>query len=281
MAYTHFDFNSSDGLKLFGRAWLTEIEKPKGIVHLVHGIGEHSGRYDHLGEAFNDNGYHFISFDHRGHGLSEGKRGHAPSFDHLLSDVGVFLDEVQRRYGPQPNLFLYGHSLGGLIVINFCLHRQTDLNGVIATAPNLRLAFKPPKFQLLFLKFMESIFPAFTMSSMLDQDALARDPAIVKAYQDDSFVHDRVSAKLAMDMLRYGEYAQNHAKDWNIPLLLMHGTSDRISSHKAGQEFAENVGNLVDLVLWQGYYHEIHNDIGKEEVIGKIISWVNNRSNEK
>ena len=281
MAHTHFDFISDDGIKLFGRTWLTNLKEPKGMIHLVHGIGEHSGRYDHLGEAFNESGYHFIAFDQRGHGLSEGKRGHAPSFDQLLSDVEVFLDEAQKRYGPQSNLFLYGHSLGGLIVINFCLQKQKDLDGAIATAPSLQLAFEPPKIQLSILKFMKSISPAFTMSSMLDQDALARDPAIVKAYQDDPYVHDRVSAKLAIEMLRYGEFALNHAKDWNIPLLLMHGTSDRLSSHKASQEFAENAGNLVDLVLWQGYYHEIHNDIGKEEVIGKIISWVNNRSNEK
>lgn len=275
MNHTHFNFTSDDGLTLFGRAWISLNAKPKGVVHLVHGLGEHSGRYAHLADALNQAGYHLLGFDLRGHGLSKGKRGHTPDYGHLLDDIQVFIQESQNRFASDLPAFLYGHSLGGILVINYGLRRSTaNLQGTIATAPLLRTAFEPPKVKLMAARVMAKLMPAFTLKSGLEVDALARDQAVVEAYQSDPFVHDNLSARLGHEMLKNGQTAMENASQWSLPLLLMHGTADRITSHKASQEFAKSAGDQVDLILWEDNFHEIHNDLEKENVIASVIQWL-------
>jgi len=278
MNHTSFTFSSKEGLSLLGRTWLSNREKPLGIVHLVNGLGEHSGRYAHVAETLNDAGYHFTGFDLRGHGLSEGKRGYTPDFEHLLDDIQISLTETASKFNRPLPIFLYGHSLGANLVLNYALRRKHDLAGVIATAPSLRLAFKPSKIKLLIGRLMAKIMPSFTMSNSLEIDALSRDKAVVKAYRDDVYVHDRISARLAIDLFESGQYALDHAQDWKIPLLLMHGTADRITSHQASQEFAEKSSKKVDLVFWEDYYHEIHNDFGSDAVLAKMITWLDKKT---
>ena len=269
----NFNFSSKDGLTFFGRVWQAQ-GTPKGVVNLVHGLGEHSGRYAHVAEAMTKAGYHFIGFDLRGHGLSEGKRGHTPDYDHILDDVSLFLEKSKEFFDPDLPNFLYGHSLGGSIVLNYALRRPNNVSGVISTDPSLGLAFEPPKIKLFLGKVMAKLMPTFSMNNALEVEALARDEAIVKAYQDDVLVHDRLSAKLVMELFDSGQYALDHAAEWQIPLLLMHGTADRISSSEKSQEFAEKAGEIVTLRLWDGYYHEVHNDVGKEQVIETMIDWL-------
>ena len=274
MKHIHYHIQNSENLKLFCRAWISDVEIPKGVVILVHGLGEHSGRYNHIGDALTKSGYHLASFDLRGHGLSEGKRGDIPVFEHVLDDVSLFLQDSNERFGENLPLFLYGHSLGALIVVTFALRRAPDLAGIIATSPPFRLSFEPPKATLFVGRILAKIMPSTTMINNLEHAALSRDRAIVKAYQDDVYVHNRISAALAISMLEKGQYALAHARDFALPLLLMHGTADRITSPEATREFAEKAGPNVDLVLWEAYYHETHNDIGKDQVISKLVSWI-------
>jgi acylglycerol lipase len=270
----NFNFSSHDGLELFGRVWQAQ-GTPKGVVNLIHGLGEHSGRYTHVADSMTKAGYHFIGFDLRGHGLSEGKRGHTPNYDYILDDVTLFLDKSNQFFDPALPNFLYGHSLGGSIVLNYVLRRPNDLAGVISTDPSLGLAFEPSKIKLFLGKMMANLMPKFSMNNELEVEALARDAAVVQTYRDDILVHDRLSAKLVMELLDSGQYALDHTAEWEIPLLLMHGTADRISSIQASQQFAEKAGENVTLRLWEGYYHEVHNDIGKEKVIAAMIEWLN------
>ncbi len=266
-----FNFKTNDGLTMLGRVWQT-TGTPKGIVNLVHGLGEHTGRYAHIAEALTKIGYNLIGFDLRGHGLSEGKRGHTPDYDYIMDDVELFLEKSSEFFGSDQPHFLYGHSLGGTIVLNYALRRKPALKGVISTDPALRLSFEPPKLKLIMGKVMADLMPSFSMNNALDVNALSRDAAIVKAYQDDVLVHDRLSAKLAMDLFDSGKYAMDHADEWTLPLLLMHGSEDHISSCKASEEFAEIAGDSVTFKEWEGYSHEIHNDIGKEDVITLMIN---------
>jgi len=269
-----FNFKTNDGLTLLGRIWQT-TGKPKGIVNLVHGLGEHSGRYAHVAEALTKAGYNLIGFDLRGHGLSEGPLGHTPDYEHIMDDVALFMQKSNEFFGSDHPNFLYGHSLGGSIVLNYALRQKPNLNGVISTDPALRLSFEPPKIKLVLGKIMANLMPTFSMNNALDVNALARDAAIVKAYQDDVLVHDRLSAKLVMELFDSGKYALEHTADWTLPLLLMHGSEDRISSCQASEEFAQKAGDIVTFKQWDGFYHEIHNDFGKEEVIAFMIDWLN------
>lgn len=263
---------SKDGLELFVHAFPSD-EDPKAIVCVVHGHGEHIERYEHLARRLNDAQYSMIGFDLRGHGQSEGSRGHTPSYDAMLDDIDTFLAEVQKDYPDLPR-FLYGHSMGGNLILNYALRRKPDAKGVIATGPWLKLAFEPSRMQVMLAKMMQKIFPAFTQSSDLATDALSRDPDVVRAYEEDPYVHDKLSARLFTEIHNAGLWALEHADEFPLPLLLMHGDADRLTSAEASKEFGEKAKEKTDLRIWEGFYHEIHNEPEKEDVFKTVVEWL-------
>jgi acylglycerol lipase len=224
-------------------------------------------------------GFAMLSFDLRGHGRSEGKRGFVPSYDILLDDIDLLLAEASRRY-PGKACFLYGHSLGGNLVLYYSICRKPEIQGVIDTAGQLRLAYNPPAGQLLVGKAMNRLMPGFTMASGLETDALSHDPAVVAAYRGDPLVHDRLSACLGMGLLDSGEWLMNHASEFPpIPLLIMHGLGDRIVSAEASRQFASQVQGDVVFKPWDNLFHEIHNEPEKQLVIDFMIKWINDHLN--
>jgi acylglycerol lipase len=274
-----FTFTSKDGLSLFGRAWISPSSQPKGTVHLVHGLGEHSGRYDHVGKALAKAGYHLASFDLRGHGLSEGPRGHTPGLSYLMDDIRLFLDESSKHLGNSLPKFIYGHSLGGILVLNFGLHNQSEFLGAIVTSPWIKTTTPPPSAKVALAKFMANVAPGFTLKTGLKTDALSRKPAVVKAYRDDVYIHDYITARMGLDILESGRMALEKANTWEKPLLLLHGAADQITSPIASKEFAEKAGDPVEFVLYNEGFHELHNDFGSEQVISKMIHWLDEKVN--
>ncbi len=268
-------FKSKDGVELFAHAFPTE-NPPKAVVCLVHGHGEHIERYGHLAAFLNKNDYALIGFDHRGHGQSDGARGHTPSYDTLLDDIETFLAEVAEYYPSLPR-FIYGHSMGGNLVLNYSLRRKPNVRGVIATGPWLKLAFEPPAIQVFLGKTMDKIYPAFIQASGLETAALARDPEVVRAYEEDNLVHDKISARLFVGMYESGLWALEHAKEFPLPLLLMHGSEDRITSAEASRDFAEKAPEKVTLKIWEGFYHEIHNEPEQTDVFETTLDWLKKR----
>jgi len=265
-----------DGQQLFGRVWQPETQ-PKGVVNLVHGLGEHCGRYEHLAGAMVEAGFALVSFDLRGHGRSGGPRGHFPSHEVVFEDIDGLLRESARRYTGVPS-FLYGHSLGGNLVLNYALRRQPGLAGVIATSPWLRLAFKPPALKVALGRLMDKLFPRLTLPNGLNPADLSHDPAVVSAYVNDPLVHDRLSARLGVEALENGLWALDHAAEFSLPLLLLHGGADRMTSAEASREFASRAGSRCTLKIWEGMYHELHNEYGKDEVLSLIINWLERRA---
>lgn len=265
------NWTSADGLPLAGRCWEPAGE-PRAIICLVHGLGEHCGRYAHVAGALTDAGYAVLACDKRGHGRSGGKRGYIPSYDALMDDIDLLLAQASQRFAGKPR-FLYGHSLGGNEVLNHALRRKPALAGVVSTSPGLRTAFKPPALQLAAGRLMNRLWPAFTLANGLDVTAISRDPAVVEAYQADPLVHDRLSARLGVSLLESGEWAIAHAAQFPAPLLLMHGAADRLTSCQASQEFARKAPTCT-LKLWDGLYHETHNEPEKGEVLAFIVSWL-------
>ena len=268
-------WKSRDGLELLARGW--KPENPKAVVVLVHGLGEHSNRYQHVAQAFNASGYAMQAFDVRGHGDSGGARGHTPAYESLMNDITDFIDDARKRYPGLP-VFLYGHSMGGNQAINYSLRSPQVLKGVIATGPWLRLAFDPPVAKIMVAKILNGIAPSFSLASGLSQEALSRDPEVVRKYATDPLVHDRISVKLYTSLYGNGLWALEHAADLKIPMLLMHGSADKLTSAPASQEFAKKAGSLVTLRIWDGFYHEIHNEPEKAEVIQAMIAWLDQNS---
>ena len=264
-------WKSRDGLEMAALGWAPEI--PKAVVVLVHGHGEHINRYQHVAEAFVKAGYAMQAFDLRGHGKSAGQRGHTPSYENLMDDIADFIDDAQKRY-PGLAVFLYGHSMGGNQVINYALRSPHALKGVIATGPWLRLAFDPPAAQVFMAKLLNSITPSVSISSGLSQEALSRDPQVVSKYAADPLVHDKISFRLYTNMVTNGLAALERAAELKIPMLLMHGSADKLTSAQASREFAQKAGKFVTLRIWDGFYHEIHNEPEKVEVIQTMIDWM-------
>jgi len=273
MSYFEFQIKSSDSLTLQGRRWEPEGEV-SSVVCLLHGLGEHCGRYNHMAEAFNRNGVAMLAFDLRGHGRSEGRRGHAPGYAMLMSDIGKLLNKAAKHYPERP-CFLYGHSLGGNLAICYVLKNRPSLAGVIASAPLLRLAYKPSVWKTGIMRGLRAIRFNRSLRSGLDDTALSRDLNVVRTYRNDPLTHDLISARLAMDMLRYGQWNLKHAAEFPLPLLLMHGESDRITSVAASVEFAERLGHRCDLKIWDGLDHELHNEPEQAQVFSFVTEWIN------
>jgi alpha-beta hydrolase superfamily lysophospholipase len=272
-------WRTRDGLDIFAQGWEPE-RAPKAVVCLVHGHGEHIGRYANVGDAFTKAGYAVLGFDQRGHGKSGGARGHTPSYDALMDDIADLFEQAKKRYPGLPQ-FLYGHSLGGNEVLNYALRRKPAVLGVIATGPWLRLAFQPPAIQVTLGRVMNSILPGFTQQSKLDAALLSHDPKLVEAYKNDPLVHDKISARMFVEIYNSGEWAIEHAAEFSLPLLLMHGGGDRITSSDASREFAKKGNTNITLHIWDEWYHEIHNEPEQADVFKMEIIWMDARLNDK
>lgn len=261
-----------EDVTFFVQGWEPDVTL-KAVVALVHGHGEHISRYAHVGKALTAAGYALVGYDSRGHGKSTGLRGHIPSYDSLMDDIQAFLAMLAMKY-PNVPLFLYGHSMGGNQVINHALRRKSKLKGVIATGPWLRLAFEPPPIKVALARFMNNFFPTFTQANGLDTAGLSHDPQVVRDYDNDPLGHDKVSARLFVSMYEAGLWALEHAAELPLPLLLMHGGADPITSPEGSRQFAAKAGDKVTLKIWDNLYHEIHNEPEHGEVFKTVIEWL-------
>jgi len=274
MIHKEFNFNVYN-TKIFGSYF--QPESLKAVVVLIHGMGEHSSRYEKdVIPYFNQNSIAVIAYDQFGHGKTEGKRGHNPSFEAVLECVDFMLEKAKELFGNKPT-FLYGHSMGGNVAINYVLRRENSLTGIIATSPFLRLAFRPPKWKLMLGKIILKIAPSLTMTSGLEVAAISRDEDEIKAYKNDPLIHDKVSPNYSLVFMETGEWAIKNASKLKLPMLLLHGTGDRLTSCKASEEFVKNANKNVSLILYEGAYHELHHDYVKQEVLKDIITWISKK----
>lgn len=247
----------------------------KGVIVLLHGMGEHFGRFTHVAEFFRTRGYATIGMDHRGHGLSTGKRGHTPSFSHLMSDIDLLLEKTRELFPGSP-LILYGHSMGGSLAANYALRKKPQVKGLILTGPYFKLGFEPPAWKVATANIMAGIFPSLTLPTALEKAALSRDPAVVEAYKKDPLVHDKISTAFFSEVHAAGLYAIDHVSELQVKTLAMHGTADRLTSPDGTKAFAKNNPEQIKLKLWDGFFHEIHNEPGKEQVFDYMATWIEN-----
>jgi acylglycerol lipase len=264
MRHTKYNLTTQDNLKLYVQEWSPE-GAVKGSLMLVHGLGEHSGRYAHVAEALTSKGYSLTAFDLRGHGKSEGIRGHATSYPALMNDITQNINLVREHFPGSP-IFLYGHSIGGNFVLYYCLTQKTDIKGAIVTAPALGTANPVPLVKLTLGKLLYNLLPSTQMDNGLDRSGLSRDPEVEKKYSSDPLVHPKVSARLALDTLNNGRFIIDHAHEFPIPLLMMQGSADRIVSL--------SLTSKITFKEWEGCYHELHNEPEKQEVLKFIADWL-------
>jgi alpha-beta hydrolase superfamily lysophospholipase len=266
-----YAWQSTDGISFYGQGWAPE--NPKAAVCLVHGLGEHSGRYAHLGKAYARSGYAVLSFDLRGHGKSGGARGHAPSIEAFMKDIDRLFEEARKRYPGLP-LFMYGHSLGGILTLSYILRRKPDLKGVVTSAAGLRNAVMEQKGKVAMAKLFGSLLPSVAIPSGLDPHTISRDPEVVKRYVNDPLVHDKLSFGMGKALLAAIPWAFEHASEFSLPLLVMHGSQDRLGYPSGSQEFASRVTGDCTFKSWEGLFHELHNEPEQEDVFKFVINWM-------
>jgi len=272
MKHSEWEWQSPDRVGLYRQSWAPAGEA-KAVIALVHGFGEHSGRYRHVAEALTAEGYALVAGDHRGHGRSQGLRGHTPTYDHLMDDIGGLLADAAQRFPDRPR-FIYGHSMGANLTLNYVLRRRPQLAGVVATGPWLRLAFEPPKWKVAIGRAMNTIYPALLQDTGQDLEGLSRDAAVGQAYAADPLVHSKMSARMFTSLHAAGLWALERAAEFPLPLLLMHGGADPITSATASREFAAQVPQCT-FKAWDGFYHEIHNEPEQQQVFAAITTWLN------
>jgi alpha-beta hydrolase superfamily lysophospholipase len=265
-----------DGVNFFVQGWEPDTQ-PKAVIALVHGLGEHVGRYAHVGKALTDAGYVLVGFDVRGHGKSSGARGHFPSLDAVMSDIRQFFQVISQRYSNIPQ-FLYGHSLGGLLALAYAVQNpKQGLKGVMVTGSGLRSALQEQKAKMAMAKILGTLVPTMTIPSGLDANTISRDKAVVDKYVNDPLVHDKTSLGLGKSALNAIDVSFAGAKDFAYPLLIMHGQADKLTYASGSQDFAKLVSEKnkdVTLKIWEGLYHEVHNEPEQAEVFKVMIEWL-------
>lgn len=277
MTDTPSTFRGVGGLELFARRW-APMGASKAAVVIVPGFGEHCGRYPAVVAALTDAGFAVHGFDLRGHGRSAGRRGHIDAWSDYRDDVDHCLAHVRAQEAPGTPTFLYGHSLGGAIVLEWGLRRRSGVDGIVASAPSLRPAGVRSPILERIAAIMSRIWPTFGLDVPLQNEALSRDPARLDAVRSDPLCHRRLTARATVASLDAFAWTEAHAAEWRLPLLLIHGTADRVIDPAGTIDFAEaaRAGGATDieLRLYDGAYHEVHNDLDAAAVEADVVSWL-------
>ena len=277
MSHHEGTFTSYDGLTLFQQSWLPDGE-PRGVVMIVHGLGEHSGRYAHVAERLTASGYAVHALDHRGHGNSEGKRVYVKSYDEFMADLIQFRALVERQHPGVP-LFPLGHSMGGNLVMGHVLDQQDGLAGMVLSGPALRAGDELSPAKVTIFKAVARVAPGLRPEG-LDAEAISRDPAVVAAYQADPLVFTgKISAGLGAALLNAMDGFPARYTELSLPILLMHGTEDRLTNIEGTRELERLATNAdVTAHYYDGLYHEVFNEPEQDEVLGDLVSWLDART---
>jgi len=262
-------------MSLHTREWEPD-EPPKAVIGLVHGLGEHSGRYGPVAARFTAAGYAVCAFDLRGHGASGGRRGDT-RFTDAFDDIDRLLAGAAARFPDRPR-FLYGHSLGGLLVLAYTLARRPAVAGVVASGPALHNALREQKAKMVAVRLLGPILPTLALPSGLDDRLISRDPAVVAAYRADPLNHDRATLGFALDALRTADTVLAAAGEFPVPLLLIHGGGDRITYPSGSRAVADALGpQRCTLIVYDGLFHEVHNEPERDRVLGDVVAWLDSR----
>ena len=272
MEHEEGTFAGQGATELYYQRWRPDAS-PRATLAVVHGYGEHSGRYGNVVDWFVPRGYALYALDMRGHGRSPGQRGYIESFAQVREDVRAFLDTVHEQE-PQPPTFMVGHSQGGLTVLNYVLHDPSGLAGVVASGPLLsHLPLSPLLLQLS--KLLSKVWPSFALDTGVDAAGLSHDQNVVDAYVNDPLVHSKGTPRLGTELIAAIEWTQAHAADMALPCLIVHGGADRLCLPEASRTFYEHITFAdKERIEYDGYFHEVFNELGKEKVLADVETWL-------
>lgn len=265
-----------DGHHLMLRHWPLADERRRASVLLVHGLGEHSGRYEALARHLNDWGCGVAAYDHFGHGRSSGPRGALPQQDRLLADLAAVVDATRTAMPAGEPLILLGHSMGGLVAATFAARRLRPIDALVLSSP--ALAIFTNALQRLLLGTLPKWLPDLRIGNGLNPQDLSHDAAVVAAYIADPLCHDRISARLAHFLAFTGAGTLTHAGQWPVPTLLLWGSADRMVDPAGCRALASAAPpGVVSAREFAGLYHEIFNEADAAPVFDALHAWLDDR----
>jgi alpha-beta hydrolase superfamily lysophospholipase len=270
-------FTASDGDNIALQEWpLPEGVRPRGAVVLVHGLGEHAGRYDHVARRLNSWGFAVRGYDQYGHGESGGPRGGLPNDERLLEDLADVVDATRIRLSDGVPLILLGHSMGGLVVGRFVALKRRPVDALVMSSPALDPGLNAV--QKLLLAIVPKVAPDLRVGNGLNADYISHDPATIAAYRADPLVHDRISGRLAKFIADGGPATVARAAQWTVPTLLMYAGGDRLVNPAGSRAFAAAAPKaVVTSHCFEEHYHELFNELEREPVFAMLESWLNMR----
>lgn len=272
MKHSEDTFLGTGDLKLFYQTWQPD-QAARAVLVIVHGLGEHGGRYMNLVNHLVPKGFAIYAFDQRGYGRSPGKKGFINSWSEYREDVRTFVELVREQEGERP-FFIMGHSMGGCVTCDYVLHYPDGLSGVILSAPAVG-TLDIPKVQAALSPVLSSITPSLAVPTNLDATAVSRDTAVVDAYKNDPYVHDKGTPRFGVEFPKTAVYCMDHAAEFQPPLLMIHGDADRLVNIEQTKIFFEKVTQPdKKLIIYEGGYHESHNDTHYAQVVVDIENWL-------
>ena len=270
-------FVATDGDNIVIQDWpLADERTLRGVVILVHGLGEHAGRYDHVARQLNAWGFAVRGYDQCGHGESGGMRGGLPTDTRLLDDLVDIVDSTRAKMQKKTPLLLLGHSMGGLVVARFVSLAMRPVDGLILSSPALDPGLSAV--QKLLLAVLPKVLPDLRVGNGVKPQFISHDPAVVAAYRADRLVHDRISGRLARFIATAGEKVEALASHWTVPTVLLYAGDDRLLNAKGSQRFAAAApAGVVTTVCFETLYHEIFNELDAEPVFQALKRWLDDK----
>jgi alpha-beta hydrolase superfamily lysophospholipase len=262
----------SGGLCLFRRAWLPP--QPRRVMLLIHGFAEHSGRYEAPGAWFAARGCAVHAYDQRGHGRSDGMRGHVERFDEFLDDATILLDAVKAEHPGLP-VVLVGHSMGGLILASFLRERRPAVAAAVSSCAAFQLDDALSAWRLRLARLTRRVAPRASIAANLPLAGLSRDPEVIRQYEEDPLVFHKLTVSLALEMFDAARRLHGGAADVKVPLLVLHGEDDPIAPPQGSRGFSAGlVSPGSDLRIYPGLRHEIFNEPEAESVYADVVTWL-------
>lgn len=270
-------FVASDGDRVVIQDWPLEPDVPlRGVVIVVHGLGEHAGRYERVAEHLNAWGFAVRGYDQCGHGESGGARGSLPTDTRLLDDLADIIDSTRARMSKGTPLILLGHSMGGLVVGRFVSLNLRPVDALIMSSPALDAGMNA--FQKFLVSLLPKLSPNLRVGNGVKPQFISHDPAVVAAYKADPMVHDRISARLARFIADAGPQTLARAAHWKVPTLLMYAGDDRLLNPQGSRRFAAAAPKgVVTSVCFDDLYHEIFNELDAGPVFAELKRWLDQR----
>jgi alpha-beta hydrolase superfamily lysophospholipase len=266
-------FQGLDNLDIYYQAWLPD-EAPRAVLLVIHGLAEHGGRYGNVMDYFVPRGYAIYALDHRGHGRSQGRPVYVERFDDYLDDLKTFFDLV-RGWQPEASIFMLGHSMGGTISLAYALRHQDELAGLILSAAAVKAGASVSPATIAAGKIIAALLPKMGVLA-LDASTISRDPEVVAAYDADPLVYrGKITARLGAELIKTMQVFPQQVPGLRLPVLILHGEADRLADPQGSRWLYQAAGSTdKTLQIYQGYYHEIFNEPGRERVLADAQTWL-------